>query len=491
MSYQYANNPVSNDGTSIYGGGGGSTTIIDAYPPVSTSTTAAPSSNVARQLYNAIGTGGTTVVDVYPPVSASTTSVVSARVATNTYNLANTPATTSVAGQVQLNDTTASTSTTLAATANMINYLASTSVSTTGLTTATNFGGSAAGTITLCAAGKTLNVNGTVVLGADQVSAYQVSVNSGVINVGCSASSFGATVNIGSATSTGAPNTSIGTIATAGSATTNIGTGSGTGAATVNIANGTNSGVNSVNLGNSNTNLLLKGYTYNIPNNVYPPTSTTGTDTASVNVVRQVYNLAATAASTSIAGQVQLNDTTASTSTTQAATANMVNYLASTAVSTTGLTTAVNFGTSAAGAVSVGVSGQNLTLQGISNPIAFQLAFSDEATALTTSNQVNIRTPFAFNVRSGLVPLFMLSNVGTAGTTTFDIMKNGSTIYSTKPVITYTASPTNSQFTSAGWTPGVLASTTTSFSQYDKITVYVFTAGGTGHLGGKCIIFAS
>ena len=83
----------------------------------------------------------------------------------------------------------------------------------------------------------------------------------------------------------------------------------------------------------------------------------------------------------------------------------------------------------------------------------------------------------------------MLLGLGTAGTTTFDIQKNGTTIYSTKPSIAFNASPTSAGFTSSA-NAGTLTPSPTPFAQYDLITIKVYTAG-TGMTGGKCFIWHS
>ena len=216
-------------------------------------------------------------------------------------------------------------------------------------------------------------------------------------------------------------------------------------------------------------------------------TSTSLTLAPTANALKTVATLASMTASTTQAGIVQLIDSTTSTSLTLAPTANALKTVANSAITSTTLTTSTNFGGSATGGVIVGLSGQTLTLQSIVNPIAIQVAFSDEATAITTANMTNIRAPYSFNIRT--LPLFMLYSLGTAGTTTFDIMKNGQTIYGTKPSISYVASPTNSQYTSTA-NAGTLLVNPTPFTQFDLIRVYVFSAG-TGHLGAKCVITIS
>ena len=245
---------------------------------------------------------------------------------------------------------------------------------------------------------------------------------------------------------------------------------------TVNIAT-LNGASSKINIGNASSTLNIKGSAYNIPNNTYPPTSTVATDTASANVVTQVYNLANTAVTT-----------------------------ANNALSLTTLSSSVNIGNTASGAVTVGLSGQNMILQGITNPIALQVAFSDETTTIDTTGKytVSIRSPYNFNIRSGSLPLFSVNTVGllnqggSGAITNFDIKKNGTSIYlnaSSLPRVSapFSGSPTNIQYTSAGWYQGTLLNNPTIITQYDLITISVATMTGTGNTmtGCKCIITAS
>ena len=439
---------INGSSTSSVTSGGASTVVVDTYPPTNTSATAAASVNCVRQVYNAIGSGGVTVLDVYPPTSTSTTAVPSVRVMTNTFTLANSA---------------------LSA-ASAANTLASAALTPTGSGASLDLS-----TVTTVA-----NVSGTSRFGS----------SSGQVLLGTNGSSSSSIIGIGQNTGGGGTSTvNISTVGGSASGTVNICTGTTTATPQVHIGDTAGSTV-VVSIGASAGTVNIKGSVYNIPNNTFPPTSTVATDTASANVVTQVYNLANMSASTTQAGTVQLIDSTTSTSLTLAPTANAlknVANVANAAITSTTLTTSTNFGGSATGGVVVGLSGQTLTLQSIVNPIAIQVAFSDEATAITTANMTNIRAPYSFNIRT--LPLFMLYSLGTAGTTTFDIMKNGQTIYGTKPSISYVASPTNSQYTSTA-NPGTLLANPTQFSQFDLIKVYVFSAG-TGHLGAKCVITMS
>ena len=89
--------------------------------------------------------------------------------------------------------------------------------------------------------------------------------------------------------------------------------------------------------------------------------------------------------------------------------------------------------------------------------------------------------------------MFMVNSYGTAGTTVFDIQINGNSIYSTMPYISYPAPfPGGTRFnlTSDFSTAGVFYSDPTTFTKYDSVRIYVFSAG-TGMKGAKCSITAA
>jgi hypothetical protein len=113
-------------------------------------------------------------------------------------------------------------------------------------------------------------------------------------------------------------------------------------------------------------------------------------------------------------------------------------------------------------------------------------AISDETTTLTASNYTNIRAPFPFKISSERVPLFWLNVLPTVtSNTVFDILKNGSTIYSVKPQI----GSTTVSNVSANGIPGTLIGGTISFALYDLITVDVDQVGSGTPAGAKFTIY--
>jgi hypothetical protein len=115
-------------------------------------------------------------------------------------------------------------------------------------------------------------------------------------------------------------------------------------------------------------------------------------------------------------------------------------------------------------------------------------AISDETTTLTTSNYTNIRAPFPFTINSTLLPLFWLNVLPTVtSNTVFDIQKNGSTIYTTKPQI----GSTTVSNVSANGIPGTLIGGTNSIALYDLLTIDVDTVGSGTPAGAKFVIYCS
>lgn len=111
-------------------------------------------------------------------------------------------------------------------------------------------------------------------------------------------------------------------------------------------------------------------------------------------------------------------------------------------------------------------------------------AISDETSTLLTSNFTSIRAPFAFTVRTP--PLFWLNVLPTASANTqFDILKNGTSIYSVRPQI---GSGTVSNV-SANSIPGTLIGNSNNFALYDLVTVRVNTSGSGTPAGAKFIIY--
>ena len=455
------------------------TDLASGTAPTSTSTTTAATPNSLTNAYNKLNSIIPTVVNAAGyATSSSDTSAPTVLAMKNAISGISGATVVNAAGYgASTSDTAAPT---VLAVQNAISAISSGTTST-----ATNFGTSAASTVTLGTAARTTNVAGTIILGSDQTGAYQVSLNSGTMNLMCSTGTFGGTINIGNATNVGVPSINLGAFSTTGNSSINMGIGSGSGLTTINIANGTNSGGNVVNIGNATSTLTLKGSVYN------PIVSAT---TSTAGIVQLIDSLSTSTALAPTANSLNSVATIANAANTLAntanTTANAANATANAALPSASLASSTNFGSGASAAVSVGVSGQTLNLQGVPNPIAFQLAFSDEVTAITTANQVNIRAPFAFNIRSSSLPLFMLLNLGSSGVTTFDIMKNGVSIYSVKPYIGYNAAPTNAQYTSQSGS-GVLATNPTVISQFDLIRVYVYTASGAGMLGAKVIVTAT
>ena len=134
----------------------------------------------------------------------------------------------------------------------------------------------------------------------------------------------------------------------------------------------------------------------------------------------------------------------------------------------------------------------NLSIGGslsfLGSPATIGAALSDETTTLTTSNKVTLRAPFAFNIRPGAVPLFMLNQRPTVTTPcTFDIGVGdlGTSIYSTRPQITSTST---SNVSATSGTPGTLTGTI-SVPQYSLITANVYTVGSGTPTGAKFMIY--
>jgi len=105
-------------------------------------------------------------------------------------------------------------------------------------------------------------------------------------------------------------------------------------------------------------------------------------------------------------------------------------------------------------------------------------AISDETTQITTgTSKLTVYVPYAATITDVQVSL---SQSGSATINTFNIKKNGTTIFSTKPTIDI-----NEFHTSTAATPRVI--TGTSVSIYDKLTVDIDTIG-TGSAGAKIYI---
>lgn len=113
-------------------------------------------------------------------------------------------------------------------------------------------------------------------------------------------------------------------------------------------------------------------------------------------------------------------------------------------------------------------------------PCDLSFAISDETTQITTgTNKVTIYAPYAFTLTETQASL---SQSGSA-ISTFNIKKNGSTIYTTKMTI-----DANEFSTGTAATPPVI--TGTSISKYDKLTVDIDTTG-TGAAGAKIYLIGT
>jgi hypothetical protein len=110
----------------------------------------------------------------------------------------------------------------------------------------------------------------------------------------------------------------------------------------------------------------------------------------------------------------------------------------------------------------------------------YYMACTDETTAITATdtNSITIYAPFNFTVTS---VFGMLNTAQSSGSTfTFDIKKNNTTIFSTRPTID------NTEFTTlTAATAGVLS--TTTFAAGDRIVIYRYQVG-TGGKGFKVAI---
>jgi hypothetical protein len=109
------------------------------------------------------------------------------------------------------------------------------------------------------------------------------------------------------------------------------------------------------------------------------------------------------------------------------------------------------------------------------------VALGDETTSLTTGTaKVTIRAPRAMTLSKVKVSLTTASS---SGLPQFDVKKNGTTIFSTKPTINVSAKTTE-----GATTPSVLS--TTSIAADDELTFDIVTAG-TGAAGAKVTLVAT
>lgn len=120
------------------------------------------------------------------------------------------------------------------------------------------------------------------------------------------------------------------------------------------------------------------------------------------------------------------------------------------------------------------------TALGISYPVDFVVAVSDETTALTTGTaKRTFRLPRAMTLSAVRASV---NTVSSSGVVQVDINKNGTTIFSTELTI-----DANEKTSATAATPAVLS--TTSFAADDEITVDI-VAAGTGAKGLKLAFVA-
>jgi hypothetical protein len=118
------------------------------------------------------------------------------------------------------------------------------------------------------------------------------------------------------------------------------------------------------------------------------------------------------------------------------------------------------------------------TVKGISIP--FSYAISDETTAITTGTKLTFRIPYACTITTVRASLTTASS---SGLPTFDILKNGSTIFTTK--LTIDANETTS--TTAA-TPFAFNASPLNFADDDLVAIAIDVAG-TNAAGAKITMY--
>lgn len=114
-------------------------------------------------------------------------------------------------------------------------------------------------------------------------------------------------------------------------------------------------------------------------------------------------------------------------------------------------------------------------------PVSFGIAISDETTALTTGTaKATMRAPFAMTVTKIKASL---TTVSSSGIPTFDVNKNGVSMFSTTLTI-----DANEKTSESAATPAVLA--TTAIAADDELTFDIDVAG-TGAAGAKIYIIGN
>jgi hypothetical protein len=112
---------------------------------------------------------------------------------------------------------------------------------------------------------------------------------------------------------------------------------------------------------------------------------------------------------------------------------------------------------------------------------SFELAISDEATAITVATGVmSWFLPYDFTLTEVFLGLGAAQS--SSGAVTADMKQNGTTVFTTKPSV---GASQNTSLTGTGSVQAVLA--ITALSKGDKMTVDV-SAAGTGAKGGKLVV---
>jgi len=123
-----------------------------------------------------------------------------------------------------------------------------------------------------------------------------------------------------------------------------------------------------------------------------------------------------------------------------------------------------------------------LALTSQATPVLIQVAASDESTALTTGTKVTFRAPYAFTLSSVRGSLTTAQSAGSL--LTFNVKKNGTTVFSTTPTFDNTEKTTQTAAT-----PSVLS--TTAIADDDEITITIDTVGTSGAAGLKVALIGT
>ena len=251
-------------------------------------------------------------------------------------------------------------------------------------------------------------------------------------------------------------------------------------------------GLQSVTVGTSGYNLNLLG-TVAVNGTTIKTVATSGNyndlsnrpplarlETGFGNAATSTVNVGATGYQLNLNGTVTVNGTTIKT----VATSGNYSDLTGTPAP---VTTSNSFGNAATSTVVVGTSGQDIVIQGVRNPIVVGGALSDETSILTTLNQVSFRSPFAFTIRNTNQPMFSLNILPTAAAPcTFDILKNGNSIYTAGGLPTISSSASSNLTQS-----GTLIGNSNSVNFGDLLVARVASVGSGNPAGAKVVIFAA